>query len=72
MVFAFRNDSPEEEVRLPLRGLDPRARYRVVDADGGRPRTVTGDRLVGHGIAVRLPRGGAGVFELARAGTEKS
>jgi hypothetical protein len=58
-------------VRVPLRGLDPRARYRVVDADGGRARTVTGDRLAFPGLPAALPRGGAAVFELARAGVRK-
>lgn len=71
VVFAFRNASPAAERRIALRGLHPRARYRVRDDDTGRTRLAVGARLADPGIVVRLPRGGAAVLEIARA-VEKS
>lgn len=68
VVFAFRNSSSEPEVSLRLRGLEPAGRYRVTDHDGGRTRTLTGARLVGDGIAVRLPSGGSAVLEIGSTG----
>jgi alpha-galactosidase len=70
VIYVFRNGSPDEEVRLRPRDLAPAARWRIVDTDTGGVRTATGARLTRDGIAVRLPRGGSGVLEIARA--EKS
>jgi hypothetical protein len=72
VLFAFRNGAPQESLRVPLRGLDPGARYSVTLADGGRPRTVSGARLLSPGLALGTPApAGALVAEYREAAEEK-
>jgi hypothetical protein len=43
-------------MRLRLHALDPAARYRLEDVDGGEPREATGAAIgeAGEGLEVRL------------------
>jgi alpha-galactosidase len=59
-----RGNVPGREVRLPLRGLDPRARYRHGEAG------YSGSHLAAVGLPVRWDAGhDADLFELIREGT---
>ena len=53
-VLALRCMSPEAELRLPLKGLEPGARYRV-SWHSGRPESVErGEALTAEGLHLRL------------------
>ena len=56
VVFVFRDHSEIGKTTVELRGLDPRAKYRVTSLNDrpGRDRVITGDSLM-KGIAVALP-----------------
>jgi alpha-galactosidase len=55
-VFAFRGSADEPEHRFPLRGLDPKATYRLHFADASAPDTKeTGAALMDEGLPVALP-----------------
>jgi alpha-galactosidase len=55
MVQVFRREeSPFETARLKLRGLDPKARYVVTNADTNGESTFTGAELLEHGLPVSL------------------
>ncbi|MGA2255186.1 MAG: alpha-galactosidase [Thermoguttaceae bacterium] len=55
VLFAFRSTTPETQHRFPLKGLDPRARYHLVFADGSSPPAVmTGRELAEAGLLVSL------------------
>jgi alpha-galactosidase len=55
MVQVFRRaDSIYESARLPLRGLDPEARYRIADVDSRRAQEMAGRDLVDEGLPVRI------------------
>jgi alpha-galactosidase len=56
MVQVFRRpDSSFESARFRLRGLDPAARYKVVDMDSKRESEFSGRELVEGGIPVSIP-----------------
>ena len=56
-VQAFRRgDCPEPSVRLKLHGLDPQARYRLVDFDAPAPREMSGRELMDPGLLVRAEK----------------
>ena len=62
MVQAFRRDKNDQSSKnLPLRGLDPAARYEVTDLDAQKPSTVSGKELMHQGLHVDIkdPRGAA-------------
>jgi alpha-galactosidase len=55
-VEAFRRgDCPDESIRLPLRGLDPEARYALTDVDVNRPWQASGRELLAQGLTVKSP-----------------
>jgi hypothetical protein len=55
MVQVFRHaDSPFESARLPLRGLDPRARYIVTNPDSGVKSAFMGGELMSKGVPVSI------------------
>ena len=55
MVLVYRQDHPDAEQRVPLRGLRSAA-YRVSDARTGQLLgTYTREELAGPGLAVTLP-----------------
>jgi len=55
MVQAFRRaDSFYESARLKLRGLDPKARYRVRNLDAPRAREFTGRELMDNGLVLAI------------------
>jgi alpha-galactosidase len=55
MVQAFRRDKNNEPSKnLPLRGLDPAARYEVTDLDAQKPTTVSGTELMQQGLHVEI------------------
>ena len=55
MVQAFRREKCIFEAgRLKLRGLDPQARYEIVDLDLGQPHEKTGQELMEKGILVTI------------------
>ncbi|MDD4891192.1 MAG: GH36 C-terminal domain-containing protein [Phycisphaerae bacterium] len=59
--------SPEDSIRLRLRGLDPAASYVVTDLGENKPRTVGGKDLAEQGLAVEIKaKPGAAVFVYAR------
>jgi alpha-galactosidase len=56
VVQAFRRSSDTNEVcRLKLHGLEPGARYRVIDLDSPTPAEIAGKQLKDSGLAVKLP-----------------
>jgi alpha-galactosidase len=56
LVQAFRRlDSPNAEAVYRLQGLNPEAKYSVVDRDDRNSRTMTGKDLLDHGLTIRLP-----------------
>jgi hypothetical protein len=56
VVYVFRDKSPIADTKVHVRGLDPKANYRVTSLNDrpGRERNVTGENLQ-NGIAVHLP-----------------
>ena len=71
MVQVFRRDaSIYRTADLPLRGLDPSARYTITDLDAPEnPRNITGSELMDKGLTVDIPsRPGAALFLYKRAG----
>ena len=72
VVFVFRNDNPRSSIRIPLRGLERRARYVIQSVDGGPARGALGARLSSAGFLAELPeRNSAGVYRYRRAAQEK-
>jgi len=69
MMQVFRRaDSFYESARLKLRGLDPKARYRVRDLDAPRAKEITGRELMEKGILVTIAaQPGAVVITYQRA-----
>ena len=56
VVQAFRRDKCIFETgRLKLHGLDPEARYEVVDVDRGQPQQISGKELLEKGLSVTIP-----------------
>ncbi len=56
IVHAFRRKScPDQTITLKLRGLQPRANYRLQDIDEGLPRQVEGRELLETGLKVTAP-----------------
>jgi alpha-galactosidase len=52
-VQAFRRaDCPEGSIRLKLRGLDPSARYTLLDFDAGKPWQAAGRELIEQGLLI--------------------
>ena len=62
LVQAFRRaESPYVQAQFPLFGLEPDARYRVTNLDGGEMES-TGAELMQAGLEIRIPtRPGAGL-----------
>ena len=56
VVYIFRDKSDKADTAVQLRGLDPKATYRVTSLNDrpGRERIMTGERLM-SGISVHLP-----------------
>ncbi len=55
VIQAFRRtDSIYESARLPLRGLDRKARYKLTNLDAPEPAERTGSQLIDEGILVTL------------------
>ena len=55
-VQAFRRaDCPEESVQLRLHGLDPEARYTLMDVDANQPWQASGQELLAQGVTVKSP-----------------
>jgi hypothetical protein len=56
VVYVFRDKSQIADTKVHLRGLDPKATYRVTSLNDrpGRERDVTGESLL-NGIAMHLP-----------------
>jgi hypothetical protein len=56
VVYVFRDKSPTAATTVNLRGLDPKAKYKVTSLNDrpGRDRMMTGETLA-NGIAVKLP-----------------
>jgi alpha-galactosidase len=56
VVQVFRREqSPEDTITLKLRGLDPKARYRITRFDSAEETTKTGEELQQFGLIIRLP-----------------
>jgi alpha-galactosidase len=56
VVQVFRRpDSPDDSRRLPLKGLEPKAKYEVTDLDAHKSRQFTGRELMENGLPVTLP-----------------
>jgi alpha-galactosidase len=56
LVQAFRRqDSPAADATYRLAGLDPAAEYSVIDLDDRKPRAITGQDLMDHGLSIHLP-----------------
>ena len=56
MVQAFRRkDCREETLRVQLRGLEPKARYRLTDVDLPGVTERSGQELMEEGLAITLP-----------------
>jgi hypothetical protein len=54
-VQAFRRDKNREPSKnLPLRGLDPAARYEVTDLDAQKPTMISGKELMQQGLPVEI------------------
>ncbi len=68
VIQVFRRaDSIYQAAQLPLRGLDPSARYEVADVDTGEARVLTGAELIETGVPVRIDtRPGALLLEYRR------
>ena len=56
LVALRRPESPYETVRLPLRGLDPAARYKFTDLDTNRRSEHSGRDLLQTGLPILLDR----------------
>ena len=58
VLLAFRADSAQQSVQLPLRGLQSQGGFEVTFANGGRPRfeDERADELSAKGITVSLER----------------
>jgi alpha-galactosidase len=56
VVYVFRDKSESEDASVQLRGLDPKAKYRVTSLNDrpGREREISGESLM-KGIGVHLP-----------------
>jgi len=55
MVQAFRRDrNGQPSKNLPLRGLDPTAKYEVTDLDAQKPSTISGRELMQQGLHVEI------------------
>jgi hypothetical protein len=56
VVYIFRDKSQTPETTVRLRGLDPKAKYRVTSFNDrpGRDRIMTAEALT-NGLLVRLP-----------------
>ncbi|NQT84447.1 GH36 C-terminal domain-containing protein, partial [bacterium] len=69
VVQAFRRqDSPQDTVRLKLRGLDPEAKYTVGDLDVRKPQELSGRELMEKGLSVTISdRPGAAVITYTRS-----
>ena len=56
MLLVYRQDAPEAERSVPLRGLRPGGRYEVRDVrTGASLGTFTAAELSGDGLPVALP-----------------
>jgi hypothetical protein len=56
MVEAFRRDKSKDQAKeLRLRGLDPKATYKVSDLDGGPATTISGSDLMQNGLPATIP-----------------
>ena len=54
LVVAFRRkDTPEETIRVRLRGLDPARRYELLDEGTGTLVTLRGDALA-SGLTLKI------------------
>jgi alpha-galactosidase len=54
VVQAFRRpESPDDSVRLKLRGLDPGARYALTDLDTNTAQEIVGRELMDEGLPIR-------------------
>ncbi len=49
-----RDENNEASENLPLRGLDPAAKYEVTDLDSKNPTTISGNELMQRGLHVEI------------------
>ncbi|HMH00384.1 MAG TPA: GH36 C-terminal domain-containing protein, partial [Terriglobales bacterium] len=55
MIQAFRRTKNDDSRKiLRLRGLDPRASYKISDLDAGVLKTSSGNELMRHGLPVEI------------------
>jgi alpha-galactosidase len=67
-----RSRSPYETARFKLNGLDPVARYEIVNLDSLEKRSIPGKELMGSGIEVRLNNApGSALLTYRRVSAEK-
>jgi alpha-galactosidase len=60
ILFAFQGNDPRLDITLPLRGLRPERRYRLVLPEAfGPTQTLLGRDAVDKGLQLRFPRRGA-------------
>ncbi len=66
IVMAFRGGSKEEQITIPLRGLNKRWTYRVIDPKMNADLQDTGEALMRNGLKVSLSEtNGSTIVELA-------
>jgi alpha-galactosidase len=68
MVQVFRREtSPYETAHVPLRGLEPTARYHLKDFDAAETTEATGKELMETGLEIKMPeRRSARIIEYHR------
>ena len=55
MAMAFRRGaSPDESVRLKLRGVDPDGRYRIRNRDTGAISEASGQEMIEKGVLISI------------------
>ena len=55
LVVLRRPESPYESARLVPRGLEPGAKYKLIDSDTGQEQTVSAEELSRNGVPVLVP-----------------
>jgi alpha-galactosidase len=55
VIFCFRNNSPDEEAIIQLKGLKPHCQYELKDMDTGAKYLQPGNELLEDGFQFKLP-----------------
>ncbi|MCS7263939.1 MAG: alpha-galactosidase [Armatimonadetes bacterium] len=66
-ILAFREQSPNENLKLLLKGLDPKKRYELQNADSGETFSLTGEQLMSDGFTIAVPQIGESSLIWVRA-----